>query len=1853
MTMTACGYAVDAGEGCRLRVSSRLFRSARARGAALRYARGLGPGLLMALVLAVLAGLALFAAPPALAQPTVNAATVNGDNLILEFSQNLGNGLASAAAFTLTAGDEEIALVYDLNSPITAAYIFEAKLERDVHRGVTVKLSYDPALVVAPAVPLSGTSPGSNVAKFTDRAVSNNTSVHQPLLGSAVVNGTKLTLTYSHELDTGQKPATSAYTVQVGEDARSVTNVRIVPMTKKVELTLASAVTDTDTVKVSYDKPATNPLRGKAASTDAPSFTDYAVTNDTPDTTAPEFSSAAVDGKQLKVTFDETLDTDSAPSGGAFTVKATVGGMTRSITGTGTAEIAAATVTVVLGSAVLSTETVTVEYAKPSSNPLQDAASNEVTDFSGQTADNNSDAPEVSSAAVDGKQLKVTFDEDLDPDSAPSGGAFTVSATVGSVTRTITGTGTAKIDAATVTVVLGSAVLSTETTVTVAYVKPGSNPLQEALGNEVADFSGQTANNNSDAPEVSSAAVDGKQLKVTFDEDLDPDSAPSGGAFTVSATVGSVTRTITGTGTAKIDAATVTVVLGSAVLSTETTVTVAYVKPGSNPLQEALGNEVADFSGQTANNNSDAPEVSSAAVDGKQLKVTFDEDLDPDSAPSGGAFTVSATVDSTTRTITGTGTAEIDAATVTVVLGSAVLSTETTVTVAYVKPGSNPLQEALGNEVADFSGQTANNNSDAPEVSSAAVDGKQLKVTFDEDLDTGSAPSGGAFTVSATVDSTTRTITGTGTAEIDAATVTVVLDSVVLSTETVTVAYAKPGSNPLQDAASNEVATFTGQTADNNSDPPGVSSATVNRRTLTIVFDEELNQSRVGHWDEHLTLTVDDNEWTINAVSTYDSDDHTMEIRIERVRHGQTVKLSYAKPDTDPIRDVAGNEMESFTDKAVTNDTPAVAPEFSSAAVNDATLEVTFDANLDTSAVPATSAFAVTVGTDARNVSSVAISDEVVTLTLASAVTEADNVQVSYTKPTTGNKLRSASNSLEVATFSNQTVTNNTDSTAPTFQSAAVDGTDLKVTFNEELDSTSTPAASAFIVTVGTTARGVNSVGISDEVVTLTLASAVTHTDQVKVRYDKPATGATLRDTASTPNAVVTFGDQAVTNNTGDTIKPVFSSAAVDEAALTITFNENLNSSSTPATGAFTVTVGTSGRGVDSVDILDDVVTLTLASAVIEAETVKVRYTKPATGDTLQDTSANEVDTFSDQTVTNNTEDTDPPLFSSAAVVLTALTVTFDEDLDTGSVPAPGDFRATVNGVRRLVATNGVAVQGAAVILTLASPVTGADLVQISYTQPGNNPLKDPFENKVADFGTFLADNNTPPVFRSASVKRKTLTVTFSEELDSNSVPAPGDFTVTVAGSTRTVASVGVGVNAVEVVLTLTSAVSESEVVRVRYAKPMSNPLRGNRGNTVEVEDFNDQQVTNDTDDTAPVFQSAAVDRDDLTVTFGETLDEDSVPAPGDFIVTVAGSPRAVASDGVEVDGATVILTLTSAVKGGDAVLVRYTQPANGPLQDSEENKVATFNDQTVANGTRPEYTGATVNGDSLTVNFDDALDTGSVPAPGDFTVTVAGNSRDVASGGVAVDATTVTLTLASAVTAIDVVTVQYTPPSSNPLRGINNAGVESFTGLDVTNNTPPAFQSAAVNGAELTITFNEALDTGSVPAPGDFVVTVADPPPGPPRPLRPPRPPRPPRRHPGWGRHRRGGGDPDPVIEGGGRRHSPGQLHQARGQSVARRRRQRGGDLCCRPGRGKLHGRIAAGVPERVGETGQAHRELRRAPGRGLGSAAGRLHRHRGRYPPRRRRRRGRHRPVDGDPDPGIECEVHRPGDGPLHPAR
>ena len=112
---------------------------------------------------------------------------------------------------------------------------------------------------------------------------------------------------------------------------------------------------------------------------------------------------------------------------------------------------------------------------------------------------------------------------------------------------------------------------------------------------------------------------------------------------------------------------------------------------------------------------------------------------------------------------------------------------------------------------------------------------------------------------------------------------------------------------------------------------------------------------------------------------------------------------------------------------------PPAGPALEWARVNGAELALRFDKGLDESSVPSTSAFAVSVAGSARSVSSVAVRQDLVTLTLASAVSAGETVTVGYTPPSSGG-LRLSGGGAAVAAFSGQAVTNDTPAGQPQVQ---------------------------------------------------------------------------------------------------------------------------------------------------------------------------------------------------------------------------------------------------------------------------------------------------------------------------------------------------------------------------------------------------------------------------------------------------------------------------------------------------------------------------------------------------------------------------------------------------------------------------------------------------------------------------------------------------------------------------------------------------------------------------------------------------------------------------------------------------
>ena len=227
------------------------------------------------------------------------------------------------------------------------------------------------------------------------------------------------------------------------------------------------------------------------------------------------------------------------------------------------------------------------------------------------------------------------------------------------------------------------------------------------------------------------------------------------------------------------------------------------------------------------------------------------------------------------------------------------------------------------------------------------------------------------------------------------------------------------------------------------------------------------------------------------------------------------------------------------------------------------------------------------------------------------------------------------------------------DAATPVFASAAVDGTALTITFNEDLAAAGSLANSAFMVKktpsggaeADVTLSGTPS--ISANTVSLILAAAVTATDRsVKLKYTKPDSGSSNALVDARGNAVATFTQfEPVFNVLGDITAPVISDTALaaDGKTLTLTYNEALKATSTPAATAFTVAATPAGgSALDDlaegavVSVSGSTVVLTLDAPIAHNDaSVTVAYEKPGSGTVIEDAAGIAAASFSARPVTN------------------------------------------------------------------------------------------------------------------------------------------------------------------------------------------------------------------------------------------------------------------------------------------------------------------------------------------------------------------------------------------------------------------------------------------------------------------------------------------------------------------------------------------------------------------------------------------------------------------------------------------
>ena len=222
-----------------------------------------------------------------------------------------------------------------------------------------------------------------------------------------------------------------------------------------------------------------------------------------------------------------------------------------------------------------------------------------------------------------------------------------------------------------------------------------------------------------------------------------------------------------------------------------------------------------------------------------------------------------------------------------------------------------------------------------------------------------------------------------------------------------------------------------------------------------------------------------------------------------------------------------------------------------SSEIDGDSLVLTFDEDLDESSIPPGNNFEVLVtpqgGTATRRgVRGVRVRGRAVTLELESAVMPGDEVSVNYLGPILdSDPALKGANGARVPPFGDFRQLRNitVDTVAPMLLSQTISAASLTLVYDEALDETSKPAPDAYDVQVtspGGTAerRDVDTVQISGDTVTLTLASRVRPNQTVTLQYTVPASNP-VQDPAG--NKALAIGTALeVTNKTSGNRAPSF-----------------------------------------------------------------------------------------------------------------------------------------------------------------------------------------------------------------------------------------------------------------------------------------------------------------------------------------------------------------------------------------------------------------------------------------------------------------------------------------------------------------------------------------------------------------------------------------------------------------------------------------------------------------------------------------------------------------------------------------
>ena len=573
-------------------------------------------------------------------------------------------------------------------------------------------------------------------------------------------------------------------------------------------------------------------------------------------------------------------------------------------------------------------------------------------------------------------------------------------------------------------------------------------------------------------------------------------------------------------------------------------------------------------------------------------------------------------------------------------------------------------------------------------------------------------------------------------------------------------------------------------------------------RTLAVLFHENIQGSNLPATSQW-TVTANGGDVFIASLSRDDSNSKVLNIALSQpILHEQTVRVGYEDPssgnDANAIQDSSGNDAPSFTDQPVRNrsDLNQSDPSFVRAEVDASgtTVAVTFSEKMAEEDFPSNDKWTVkadgtriSVTVQARN----GDNNRVIDLTLASTVGKGQTVTISYEDPTAGNDENAVQDFTDndVASFTDKPVSNNSTQKAdpaPVLQSANVASTGLAIAlkFDEPLRQGTGKAKDLLRVESNGTEIGISNSITSGDEVGIALTTAICPDDTVTVSYADPTTGDddnAIQDEDGNDVASFTTGQDgvpAVTNNsTADCVAPTLSDeefggvktgVGIGGDLIDLVFNESMDLPTTEFLSesvrkAFIVTADDNEVGINNItrkDALNKRILVLRRNEnvrIYEGQTVKLSYDREAAGDdALKDEAGNELESFTDLDIPNNsTADNTPPTLESAEVQASGdrIRMMFSEHLDgtTDFLPAAVKmaFTVKVNGFARTFGAIARVTDNDREyelrIQNLIPVIYPGQTVTLGYDADaaGDEALTDDSDNKLASFSDFAVENSS------------------------------------------------------------------------------------------------------------------------------------------------------------------------------------------------------------------------------------------------------------------------------------------------------------------------------------------------------------------------------------------------------------------------------------------------------------------------------------------------------------------------------